>query len=844
MMKTSLACLLLFTMSCACWAGTTYYAAPNGNDANSGLDRKHPKTLNGAVNFSKLNPGDTVIALDGVYPCVRIEGNCYHGLDVKTRSGLPGRPITIKSEHKWGAILDGSAYPYPQYVTEAVSLNNVSYVNFDDFEVRYFADGFRCSAYGRSDAIHHVTIKGNHIHHIVGNGWAEAVYADRNTFTGNVVHTEYVSPEKPGYNHGIYSCGDHQTITNNVFYNCNDGRCIQLAGYDTVDTAIIANNVFAWGANADQIVLWAGDPVKGRPEYVAGLKNVTVENNIFWYPRAGMHAIDVYNYGDFSNVKIRNNVLYGGTTGLCLVHDAKGPPPEIHGNSDNPQLDPGFVNVPVKPPGWSDPVPDFHLKAGSPAIGKGITDVAPNSPPNSPPRLRADVSIASSTDYGGYRPHYQGFGVKTAGGRGGALYRVTNLNDSGPGSLRDALQATGARIVIFEISGSIRLSSPLYITHPYLTIAGQTAPAPGITITHHPLFVDTHDVVLQHFRMRLGDTYYSGEHASLTMYLRQNLYNVVLDHLSLSWSTAGGTIGVNCGALMPPGKYPQWRDLAILDTLISEGLNKSAQWPGPAILFYPSGDASTPSTGTLARNMFVFNSHRIPWLAGGQHFAGFNNFAYGAHPGVPGDDGVWGYLIVCCDYEGQQVPGQWVWIGNVAQNSADSGPYIHAVKVWFNRTAPKSDNKLYLSDNTGPHMTIADQWGGVKYLEAATEALVRTDTVPSWFSKFKFSILPNASVKPFVTANAGARPAERSNLATRDATDYRVVEEANNGTGSRISSQNDVGGYPVIPRNTRSLTIPTNPNSVAPGQTFRTNIEVWLETYARDLEPAAGGGRH
>ena len=105
-------------------------------------------------------------------------------------------------------------------------------------------------------------------------------------------------------------------------------------------------------------------------------------------------------------------------------------------------------------------------------------------------------------------PDGKGQGMETRAAYGGSadptVYRVTNLNDSGAGSLRAALTAAGPRVVIFEISGTIALNSDIYIGNPYLTVAGQTAPSPGITIKNFGFFVNTNDVLLQHFRIRPG----------------------------------------------------------------------------------------------------------------------------------------------------------------------------------------------------------------------------------------------------------------------------------------------------------------------------------------------------
>ena len=148
------------------------------------------------------------------------------------------------------------------------------------------------------------------------------------------------------------------------------------------------------------------------------------------------------------------------------------------------------------------------------------------------------LASAQSVDYGGYRPHYQGYGVNTPGGRGGAVCRVTSPNDvawpPAPGTLRYCVEvASGPRFVIFETSGTVNLAhGPLTIKSPYITVAGQTAPSPGILIRGHGVIVDTHDVVIQHIRVRVGIALFEPH----TLWVRDNAYNVVVDHVSLSWS--------------------------------------------------------------------------------------------------------------------------------------------------------------------------------------------------------------------------------------------------------------------------------------------------------------------
>lgn len=193
-------------------------------------------------------------------------------------------------------------------------------------------------------------------------------------------------------------------------------------------------------------------------------------------------------------------------------------------------------------------------------------DPPPPIPPDPPP---SNGSIAF--------PGASGFGAMTTGGRGGQVIAVTNLNDSGPGSLRTALTASGPRIVVFRVAGIIDLASRINIGNPHLTVAGQTAPGSGITLRAAPgagqiIHVNTHDVILRYLRIRSGAAGNPGG-GQVNIQINSGAHDVIVDHCSMSWTLDENfNITRNIPDTADEATWPQIYNITLQRSLMAEGL--------------------------------------------------------------------------------------------------------------------------------------------------------------------------------------------------------------------------------------------------------------------------------
>lgn len=212
-------------------------------------------------------------------------------------------------------------------------------------------------------------------------------------------------------------------------------------------------------------------------------------------------------------------------------------------------------------------------------------------------------------------PGAQGFGAKSVGGRGGTVIKVTNLNDSGSGSLRAAVTASGPRTVVFTVSGIINLQNDLYVNNPYITIAGQTSPG-GILVTGRSTIINTHDVVIQHMRFRVGSHNVANAetHDTLGIYgdavpswFPNKGYNIMIDHCSVSWGIDENfALGLDV------------TDVTVQWSVISEGLNNAGHPKGKHSkgLLVDTKYTNVPMRISLHHNYFAHNADRNPLISG------------------------------------------------------------------------------------------------------------------------------------------------------------------------------------------------------------------------------------
>ena len=395
-------------------------------------------------------------------------------------------------------------------------------------------------------------------------------------------------------------------------------------------------------------------------------------------------------------------------------------------------------------------------------------------------------------------PGAEGCGCHATGGRGGDVYHVTTLDDTGAsGSLRYAVTQTGARTIVFDVAGTINLTTPLDIANGDLTIAGQSAPGDGICIAGAEVRVNASNVIIRYLRFRPGNdvTYLdptTGDPVIFNGLSGTGQQNIIIDHCSMSWSTD------ECAT------FYDNRDFTLQWCIVSESLANSIHEKGK----HGYGGIWGGQTASFHHNLLAHHTNRTPRLCGSRYTGKpedervelFNNVIYNYGSAYAGEGGSYNFL----------------------NNYYKPGPYT-SLKASCNRlfTAYADDGKnenkkgthgvFYFKGNyidpTCDRLTEKKRKAILKVNEDNTAGLVvKDDFAPKseLLAAEAFDIAEHTTLQPTwdayesVLLHAGAS-------FRRDKHDARIVDEVRRGTytyeGSHgstlgiIDQPSDVGGW-------------------------------------------------
>lgn len=437
-------------------------------------------------------------------------------------------------------------------------------------------------------------------------------------------------------------------------------------------------------------------------------------------------------------------------------------------------------------------------------------------------------------------PGAEGFGRTTTGGRGGQVIKVTNLNDSGEGSLRKAVETKGPRIIIFEVSGTIALQSNLRINNGDMTIAGQTAPGDGITLKNYPVDLGADNIIIRFIRFRMGDEAKQEGDAIGGKWKK----NIIIDHCSMSWSTD------ECVSVYNNEQTTvQW-------CIISESLRNSAHhkgahgyggiWGGKFATFHHNlmahHDSRVPRYGEHANHEFALTD--LVDVRNNVYYNWGNNSAYGG--------------------EGMNI--------NIINNYYKPGPATLKKERIYSPDKNKKEGtpvykkwgKFYIRGNymSGSERSTKDNWTYGVYNQMQHNY---PDLTEAEKKSMQMSV-PHPVNNNIVTYNVAKAYQQVLGFAgaslVRDAVDLRILNDvkhssftANGSNGSKngiIDTQGDVGGWPELkslpaPKDTDNDGMPDDwetANKLNPGKAnaegrnlseVYDNIEVYINSLVKAI---------
>ncbi len=363
-------------------------------------------------------------------------------------------------------------------------------------------------------------------------------------------------------------------------------------------------------------------------------------------------------------------------------------------------------------------------------------------------------------------PGAEGGGKYSNGGRGGKVFVVTNLNDNGEGSLRWACEQGGARIVVFNVAGIIRIKTPIIVRAPYITIQGQSAPGDGVCLAGESFWINTHDVIIRFMRFRRGETWVGRRDDAIG---GNPVGNIMVDHVSASW-------GLDENMSMyrhmyndsTPNVLKKGEDklgtvnITIQNSIFAESLDT---WN------HAFGSTLGGENCAFVRSLWANNAGRNPSIGWNGIFNFANNVVFNwVHRSTDGGDYTAMYNIINNYYKpGPATPGQDKPISHRILKP-ESGRSNLGYAVY---------GRAYVNGNIveGNARVTKDNWDGGVQVEELPNAGKYKDKM-KWSKPLpmpELTIIPTLKAKNFVLANAGAI------LPVRDAVDKRIVAQVTTG---------------------------------------------------------------
>ncbi len=475
--------------------------------------------------------------------------------------------------------------------------------------------------------------------------------------------------------------------------------------------------------------------------------------------------------------------------------------------------------------------------APQPAVGVASPSPTPTpSPTATPTPTPTPLPTPTSSQYdpaklpGGQQrafPTAEGFGARSVGGRGGKVFHVVNLNDSGTGSLRECMEASSARTCIFRVGGTIELLSQIKVTSGQLTVAGQTAPGDGIALrnapnnlTGSPIYLNAPDIIIRHIRIRPGPTSGPKQDTTDALTVDGKAKRTIIDHVSMSWAT---------DEIFNSTKAAE--DVTLQWSLAYEGLSKSTHKQGE----HSKGVFVEGSRISLHHVLIAHATDRMPNAGTGDRIDIVNTVSYDmrskAHQ----------YFS---NYRKQSDPNSGLTrLANIVGNWVSFGPStINGSTIY----GGDYDEKY----STNPGNAELYLYANIDGRRTSSSKDQREFLDPNDWKYAKSSVIGSLSVQLFTDAAQAVRDIMKyAGAFPRDASDKRAVANFAGCKGSIIDSPSQVGGWPSLANGTtyadadkdgmddawEATTDLTDPNGDHDKDGY-TNLEEFLNELAGDQD--------